>query len=75
MDNPFVAAIAPAVAYAAAIGVFVLMLIALNAFFTKTTIGMRIMDATPWLGWADTEATDETEFCIHPSNYIRVPSR
>lgn len=45
-------------------------------FLEKTSVGRRFMDMTPWMGWNEEETEDEyTNFVIHPSNYIKVPSR
>lgn len=42
----------------------------------RTEMGARFKDATPWLGWTDfAEEDNYTNFTIHRSNYIRVPSR
>lgn len=73
MWNHLLYILTPVFGTLATIGLFVLMCVAINVLL-KTSVGTRIKNATPWMGWFEDVDDDYTEFTIHRSNYIRVPS-
>lgn len=66
--------LAPVLGTITFLAVFALLAFLIHIFLSKTTIGMRIKANTSWMGWYEDINDDYTEFVIHPSNYIKVPS-
>lgn len=65
----------PVIGTLLALAIIAVLCAAIHFFLTKTRMGARIMDKTPWAGWTEEEIEDQyTNFRIHPSNYIKVPS-
>lgn len=46
----------------------------IHLFLSKTEMGARIKNATPWMGWYEDVDDNYTNFKIHPDNFIKVPS-
>lgn len=56
------------------IAVLFVLCASIHLFLTKTKMGVRIKNATPWMGWYEDVDDNYTNFTIHPSNYTRAPS-
>lgn len=75
--NLIVAILTPVLEIITIIGFVALVTTPIYLFLEKTNMGARVKDATPWMGWTATYKSEDdyTDFVIHPSNYIKVPSR
>lgn len=67
--------LAPVIGTITIIAVVFVLGASIHSFLEKTTMGARIKNATPWMGWYNDADPEYTNFAIHPSNYIKAPSR
>lgn len=74
--NIVIATITPIIEILATLGFIALVVTPIYIFIEKTKMGGRIKAATPWVGWTYEEPVEDpyTNFVIHPSNYIKVPT-
>jgi hypothetical protein len=70
------ALIDPFVGTIAFLAVMGLVMAATYLLIEKTGFGTWLKSKTPWMCWYNEEAVEDeyTNFRIHPSNYIKVPS-
>jgi hypothetical protein len=71
------AALTPVIQFITIAGFIALVTTPVYIFLEKTNMGARFKDKTQWMGWTGTYKSEDdyTNFVIHPSNYIKVPSR
>lgn len=65
---------APAIGTIAIIALCFMIGVPIHLFLEKTNMGARIKNATPFMGWYEEVDEDYTNFRIHGSNFIKVPS-